>query len=271
MGNKVKGQEIASRLKELRGKKGFSQEDVAKALNISRTAVSQIENDERSVSGLELATFSRIFEVSTDYLLGLESEPEVVFVKEAKQAPKQAMRISVPRIQLEKFKQVLLYVLERCAGKPNIGETVLHKLLYFIDFNYYEMYEQQLTGATYIKNKYGPTPVEFIKIIEKMKDSQEIRIIKDKYYGYPQKRYLPLRKADLTKLKASEKEIIDQVINQLSDKTATEISEYSHEDVPWKATKNREAIDYELVFYRMPGYAVRSYPDEHFDHEEKNN
>jgi transcriptional regulator with XRE-family HTH domain len=262
MTSQAKGREVAARLKQMREKKGFSQEDVAKALHISRSAVSQIENAERAVSGLELVAFSRIYEASTDYILGLESEPEVIIAKEIRKAPKRTMRISVPKIQLEKFKQVLLYVLERCAGKPNIGETVLYKLLYFIDFNYYEMYEQQLTGATYIKNKYGPTPIEFVKIIDKMKDSQEIKIIKDEYYGYPQKRYIPLKKSDLTKLKASEKEVIDQVIVQLSDKTATEISKYSHEDVPWKATKERDAIDYELVFYRMPAYSVRSYPDE---------
>ncbi len=262
MGNRAGRQEVASLLRAMREKKGMSQEDVAKMLHISRSAVSQIENAERGVSSLELAAFSKLFEVSTDYILGLETEPEVIVARDQRHAPKQIMRISVPQIQLDKFKQVLLYLLERCAGKPNIGQTVLYKLLYFIDFNYYEKYEEQLTGATYIKNKYGPTPIELTKIIDQMEEMDEIRIIKDQYYGYPQKRYIPLKKADLTKLKASEKEIIDQVVNQLSDKTAAEISKYSHEDVPWKATKEKEAIDYELVFYRMPAYSVRSYPDE---------
>ena len=262
MRNRAGRQEVASRLREMREKKAMSQEDVAKALHISRSAVSQIENAERGVSSLELAAFSRLFEMSTDYILGLETEPEVVVLKDQRHEPKQVMRISIPRIQLDKFKQVLLYLLERCAGKPNIGETVLYKLLYFIDFNYYEAYEEQLTGARYIKNKYGPTPVEFVKIIDQMEHKGEIKPIKDQYYGYTQKRYIPLKKADLTMLKASEKEIVDQVINQLSDKTAAEISEYSHGDVPWKATKDTEVIDYELVFYRMPAYSVRSYPDE---------
>ncbi|NQT29467.1 MAG: DUF4065 domain-containing protein [Candidatus Saganbacteria bacterium] len=262
MNSKARRKEIAARLKGLRVRKEMSQDDVANSLSISRSAVSQIENAERGVASIELIAFSKLFEVSTDYLLGLENEPEVIMEKGQQKAPQQTMRISVPRIKQDKFKQVLLYLLERCAGKPNIGETVLYKLLYFIDFNYYEAYEEQLTGATYIKNKYGPTPVEFIKIIDQMQDSEAIRIIKDKYHGYPQKRYLPLEKPDLTKLKASEKEIIDQVINQLSDKKAAEISEYSHEDVPWKATGNKEIIDYELVFYRAPAYSVRSYPEE---------
>src|SRR5665811_2454349 len=70
-------------------------------------------------------------------------------------------RISVPHIKLSIFKNVLLYILERCAGKPNVGETVLYKLLYFSDFNYYELYEEHLSGARYRKLPYGPVPVSY--------------------------------------------------------------------------------------------------------------
>ncbi|MBU0502103.1 MAG: helix-turn-helix domain-containing protein, partial [Candidatus Margulisbacteria bacterium] len=172
---------LASRLKEMREKQEMSQEDVAKALNISRSAVSQIENAERSVSSLELTAFSRLFEVSTDYILGLEQEPQVILATKLQSEAKQSMRISIPQIKLDKFKQVLLYLLEHCAGKPNIGQTVLNKLLYFIDFNYYETYEEQLIGATYIKNKYGPTPIEFAKVIDQMEDNGEIKKISGRY------------------------------------------------------------------------------------------
>jgi hypothetical protein len=77
-------------------------------------------------------------------------------------------RISIPQKNLKKFEQVLLYILCKVGSKPNIGETVIYKLLYFIDFNFYEKYEEQLIGATYIKNQYGPTPKEFIKVVDTM-------------------------------------------------------------------------------------------------------
>ena len=63
---------------------------------------------------------------------------------------------------------MLLYILERCAGKPNVGETVLYKLLYFSDFNYYELYEEHLTGAKYRKLLYGPVPQKLDTIIGQM-------------------------------------------------------------------------------------------------------
>jgi uncharacterized phage-associated protein len=49
---------------------------------------------------------------------------------------------------------------------------------------------------------------------------------------------------------------IDRVLERLSDKTATELSELSHKDIPWIGTKMREVIDYEAVFYRTADTSV---------------
>ena len=105
------------------------------------------------------------------------------------------MRISVPQKNLQKFKEVLLYILNKVGAKENIGETVIYKLLYFIDFDFYEKYEEQLVGATYIKNKYGPTPVEFVKIVEKMIKDGEIEKVKSEYFKLQQTKYLPRQEA----------------------------------------------------------------------------
>jgi len=65
-----------------------------------------------------------------------------------------------------------------------------------------------------------------------MIEDKEIEKIKSEYFTYPQFKYLPLRRPDLSKLKANEVELIDQVLDKLSDKNAIQISEYSHNDVP---------------------------------------
>lgn len=82
--------------------------------------------------------------------------PEVINFSEEEKPKTINERISVPSLQIGKFKNILLYILERCAGNYNVGETVLYKLLYFSDFNYYELYEEHLTGANYRKLPYGP-------------------------------------------------------------------------------------------------------------------
>lgn len=254
---------LGLRIKQLRVKRGLSQEKLAKLLCLSRVSVSQIENGARKINAEESTQLARIFNISTDVLLDLKKEVTAVFEKKGKYtAPaKQEIRISVPQRNIAKFKEVLLYILNKVGSKPNIGETVIYKLLYFIDFNYYEKYEEQLIGATYIKNNYGPTPMEFREIVSKMKGKDLVEV-SGKYFHYPQTKYLPLRLPDLSILNANEIKLIDVVLNELSDMNASQISEYSHNDIPWIVHKDGDIISYESVFYRDQKYSVRTYKDE---------
>lgn len=256
-------EKIGIRIRELREKSGMSQDSLARKIRLPRPAISQIESGARKIATDELLRFSQIFNVPVDDLLNPRKEPEVLLHegKEEKET-KPRMRISVPQKNLKKFKEVLLYILNKVGSKPNIGETVIYKLLYFIDFDFYEKYEEQLIGATYMKNQYGPTPVEFAKIVEQMIRKSEIEKVKSDYFSYPQTKYLPRNRPDLTKFKASEIEVIDDVLNRLSEMNATQISDYSHGDIPWITTGDGEVIEYESVFYRNSPYSVRAYGEE---------
>lgn len=257
---------LGAKIKTIREHLDLSQEKLAKLLHIKRVTLSQIENGERKITAEEIANIAKSFNVTTDVLLNLQEEVKVI-LDEAKSVKKKTKlkletRISVPQKNIIKFKEVLLYILNKVGSKPNIGESVIYKLLYFIDFNYYEKYEEQLIGATYIKNNYGPTPKEFIKIVDDMIKKGEIIKIDNEYYKFPQRKYLPRKAPDLSMLTALEAKEIDDVLEKLSDMNAAEISKYSHEDVPWKTTENGKIIDYEAVFYRTMHYSVRSYNNE---------
>jgi len=256
-------EKIGLRIKELREKAGMSQDALSKTMKLPRPAITQIESGARKIATDELVRFSQIFHVGVDDLINPGKEPEVR-LREGKEekAAKPQMRISVPQKNLQKFKEVLLYILNKVGAKENIGETVIYKILYFIDFDFYEKYEEQLVGATYIKNKFGPTPVEFVKIVDRMIKDEEVEKVKSEYFKLQQTKYLPRRKPNLAKLTATEIEVIDDVLNRLSDMNASQISAYSHGDVPWVTTNDGDAIEYESVFYRTPPYSVRAYVDE---------
>jgi len=263
MNIKLLQKQIGQRITELRKMKGLSQEDLAKSVKISRPSLAQIELGNRGVNVFELQQLSLILSFSLDDFMSKNfSVSQDVEGKAEAKSEKTDERISVPTLQVNKFKNVLLYILERCAGKPNVGETVLYKLLYFSDFNYYELYEEHLTGAKYRKLPYGPVPQKLDTIIGQMMEKGMIQRIKTEYYDKMQTRYIPLAKADLTELKASEKEVIDKVIEQMSDWSASAISSYSHKDMPWLASKEGEEINYELAFYRDAPFSVRNYGDE---------
>ena len=250
---------IGNSIRSLRKAVGMSQERLAELLGVSRPTISQIENGDRKVSAEELKKLADIFNSSADSLLNPLKLP-IVSVKESRAIYKTSpqIRINVPQKNLDKFKEVLLYILNEVGAKTNIGETVLYKLLYFIDFDYYEKYEEQLIGATYMKNSYGPTPIEFTKLIEQTLNKDIVKV-KDKYFDYPQTKYLPLRRADLSKLSGREVELIDNVLDRLSDMNAAQISDYVHNDVPWLTTDDGGIIEYESVFYRTPPYSLREY------------
>jgi transcriptional regulator with XRE-family HTH domain len=256
--------EIGKRIMELRKAKGLSQDELARNIGMPRSSLAQLELGNRYVDVLELHKLSLLLEFSIDEFLSKDfNKPQKEILKEEKKTKEKIEeRIAIPEMSVSKFKNVLLYILEKCAGKPNVGETVLYKLLYFSDFNYYELYEDHLSGARYRKLPYGPVPKRFETIVNTMVDKEELKKIKTEYYDKTQTRYIPLTKPDLTKLKASEKEVIDRVIEQMSDWSAATISSYSHNDMPWKASKEGEEISYELAFYRDAPYSVRNYGNE---------
>ena len=264
----ISQKEIGQRISRLRKMKGLLQKDLAKNMGLSRPSLAQIEIGNRSISIIEMQKLSMILGFTLDDFISKDflSNQEIVDQTEEKSIIERE-RISVPTMNLAKFKNVLLYILEKCAGKPNVGETVLYKLLYFSDFNYYELYEEHLTGAKYRKLPYGPVPQKLNTIIQQMLETGKLQRVKTKYHGYPQTRFLPLEKANLTELKASEKEVIDKVIEQMSDWSATSISNYSHKDMPWLASKEGEEINYELAFYREAPFSVRNYEDENEDND----
>jgi putative transcriptional regulator len=65
---------ITNRIKELRSARGWTQEQLAMAVGVSRQSINSIERD-RYVPSLALAlTFARVFECSTEQIFTLESK-----------------------------------------------------------------------------------------------------------------------------------------------------------------------------------------------------
>ena len=249
---------------QLRKKNNLTQEFLALELGISRPTYVQIEQGKRDLTITEAQKLAGIFSMSLEDLLsGNKKEVEIDFEEgKSKKTAEPEMRIVMPRANVKKFKEVLLYLLEKVGARTNIGETAIYKLLYFIDFDYYEKFEEQLTGARYIKNHFGPTPIEFKKITDQMMEKGEIERIKSRYFQHDQRKYLPRRAADLKILSAQEIQHIDEVLARLAWKNAAELSNYSHSDTPWRVHKMGEEISYETVFYRDEDHSVRNYEDE---------
>jgi len=220
---------------------GISQSEVAKSLGISRPTYIKIEQGKAKASEEQNSLLACILNVSKNTFekgVGFKKISNEIKLKE------------IPKENLEKFKQVLLYIISKVGGRPNIGQTALYKLLYFIDFDFYEKYQQYLIGVTYIKNTHGPSPVSFAKIEKDLEQKGKLVSVKSKYFNYDQKKYLITSEPDVSLLNASELKHIDDELERLASKTAKELSELSHIDTPWRVAKERQILNYRHVFYR---------------------
>ncbi len=252
-------------IQQLRKKNNLTQEFLASELGISRPTYIQIEQGKRELTITEARKLAEIFGIPFEmFLQGKEGAKVIIKLNKSKKQAKTEdpeIRISVPQEKMDKFRQVLLYILKKVGGKPNVGMTVLYKLLYFIDFDYYEKYETQLMGLVYLKNHRGPTPRLFENLIRDMIKKGDVEVVKSKFYQYPQTKYLinPAIEPNLSILNGKEQEHIDWELQRLSDLTATQLTNLSHKDVPWISAENGKPLDYESVFYRTPETSVREY------------
>jgi len=158
----------------------------------------------------------------------------------------------------EKFKNLLHFIISECGHKSNVGKTVLFKLLYFSDFDFYEIYEEKMTGESYRKIENGPAPTHF----DDAKDELIIEglIEENESTGpYVPIKYTPLETPDMSSFTEKEIKVIRDVIRRYSDMRAGKISRHSHKDVPYIVTKCKDIIDYEFVFYRDEDFSVRDY------------
>lgn len=252
--------ELGARIIQFRKAKGLSQDDLAKSISISRPSLVQIELGKRNIDIFEMQHLASVLGFSIDEFLSANSmttsEPDVAYITK-NTIPKE--RLSIPVFDFHKFKNTFLYIIEKTAGKANINESILYKILYLIDFNNYEIYETHLSTILYRKLSGCPIPKNIGAILKKLLDDESILRIKTKMNGVIQLRYIPLEKSNLTLMLASEKEVIDKTINLIGNWTEEQIVDYTKNDMPVKVTKEGDDINYELAFYREAPFTVRNY------------
>ena len=241
---------MSTKIQNQRKVLGLSQEEVAESLGISRPTYNKIEEGIIKPNPLQTEILKNIFNTKEDL-----SVAENKFVKDEVSVRK------IPKENVQKFEAIFIYLLNKVGNRPNIGQTDIYKLLYFIEFDYYEKFEEQIIGATYIKNTYGPTPISFPKVMANLKRIGKVVEVKSKYFGKDQVRYLATCEADLSCLSGNEIGHIDREIDRLSHMSALQLSELSHKDTPWSVAADKAIINYEHVFYRPKETSVRQYEE----------
>ncbi len=147
----------------------------------------------------------------------------------------------------ERLRELILYISKKCASDPTFGATKLNKLLFYSDFFSYFRFGEPIAGLEYQKLPNGPAPKQLVPVRERMLQDREIEIQKPAFFNKQQHRCVPLREPDLARFKGRDIALLDEMIEGFWGKTATEVSELSHQRA-WRIAKDRDSIPYQAIF-----------------------
>ena len=154
------------------------------------------------------------------------------------------------KFQIDKFRELIVYIAKQSADDPRFGAVKLNKILYYADFAAYRQLGQPITGATYRKLSEGPAPVQLVGARRELIDSGDAALEERPYFTGMQQRLViaDRHNPDLELFGPGELEIVDSVIDFFEGKTAREVSDFSHREPGWVIASGREVIPYETAW-----------------------
>lgn len=144
------------------------------------------------------------------------------------------------KFNFDKLKNMILFMIENGEGNY---KTKLWKLLFYSDILYFKENLVSITGTTYIKNHYGPTPEKHSSILAYLIDKLEI--IDIEYDSYGNEILVNKGLFDESKFEEDELEVMKKVAVKFKKYSAKEIAEYSHKEKAWLEPSIKDLISFD--------------------------
>jgi uncharacterized phage-associated protein len=153
-------------------------------------------------------------------------------------------------INEKKYKNAILFFAKRIQN-GTLGKLKMMKLLYYLDFDFFEKYGTSVTGDEYLRFENGPVPRMAEKILKEM-NGKGIKITKRKVAdGYHDQLYIEaMANFDVDVFSKEELLMLEEIAGKWEKFTGSEMKSATHGEAPWIATKPDEVIDFNLAYYR---------------------
>jgi DNA-binding XRE family transcriptional regulator len=215
------------KIKEFRNERGFTQEQVAKAIGVSRPTYTAIESGKQELSLEEAKKLANLFSIGVDELLSG----------------------TIPNIP--KYKHMILTYLRMNISKDGkIPKTKLAKLLYLADFAWFYNSLESMSGMQYRKIAYGPVPDTFFRALDELEEDGKILIDRKNDDG---KEMFLISESESNKnekiqtISAPEKALMKKIAEKWKGKKTQEIVNFTHNQLPYFLCRDNELIPYELI------------------------
>ena len=225
------------KFKEIRKSLNLSQELFAKALGWSKKTVVRYEN-KQSLPQIEyLYVYKKILNNKMEFLNILEERKERIDIKDYNNI------LSKVSLDIDlKTLNVFLYILK----DNNLSITQIMKNLFAIDFYSYKEINNPITNLLYVHAPYGPIVNNRNYYIDILVKNGYINIIIDNNDNLL---FKANKEYDINIFNAKEIEILNLVKRKLKNKTAKELTEWSHKFKGWIDTNDGKIIDYKYAKY----------------------
>jgi uncharacterized phage-associated protein len=152
-----------------------------------------------------------------------------------------------------KFTEAVIHLCTRSIDDPDFGETKLVKLLYYADSAAYQADAEPLTGTTYLHFPNGPFPANWYTIKDELVKTGELEIrLEPIATGIERKRPVAIRPVRAGVLSAEDVAALDQQIERFAGYNANDMVAFSHRELGWRITGDRDPIPYELSRFSAP-------------------
>lgn len=141
----------------------------------------------------------------------------------------------------EKFCAMVIYFSRKI---PELLKTKLMKLLNYSDMIYYKENGISISGLKYVHFPYGPVPQNFDLLFDRMMTDNVAHV--EVFYDNCYEKHQVIADRDLPDgvLTEQEIEVLDRICDKFKDFGSGDISNYSHKEKGYMATKRGEIISY---------------------------
>ncbi|MFA4975308.1 MAG: helix-turn-helix domain-containing protein [Candidatus Paceibacterota bacterium] len=221
------------KIKELRKNNGLSQEQIAKAIGVSRPTYSSIEAGKQELSLDEAKKLATLFGIGVDEL--------------------SSGNIS----NLQKYKHMILSFLRmNVSSDGKIPKTKLAKLLYLTDFAWFYDHLESMSGMQYRKIAYGPVPDVFFRALDELESDGKIHIDHKNENGkecFLVSELESNKNEKIQTISTEEKSLMKKITEKWKGKKTQEIVNFTHNQLPYFLCRENELIPYELITQEDPG------------------
>jgi len=215
--------------------RGYSQEQVARALGVSRPTYSNIETGKKDLTLRQAQALSSMLRIGLDEIMGV-ADGSSVFSDVLKAT--------------DKYKQMIQNSLKYGADDDGrITKTKLAKIVYLADFTWYYLNSSPMSGMSYRKLPRGPVADVFFRALDELEeDGAIIREPRGKAILFS----LLEKEAPSGRLSDDEIRLIEKIGMAWRHKSTDDIVNFTHEQLPWQICRDGEVIPYGLITQEEP-------------------